>query len=113
MKNLLKIAEEFSPAPIGRYRSDSNKSGEAFRDDLLFPRIDKAIRENDVLVVDFEGMEGLTSSFLEEAFGGLISVKGLSAEAVIKALEFRPENSYFDPYIENVREYIRDAQDQQ
>ena len=109
----LKIAEEFSPVPIGRHRSDSKKSGEAFRDDLLFPRVDKAIKEKDVLVIDFEGMEGLSSSFLEEAFGGLVRVKGLPAETVIKTLKFIPMNSHFDPYIENVKAYIRDAQTKQ
>lgn len=67
-EKIIVIAEEFSPSPIGRYRSDSDTSGEAFRLDLLVP----ALREFDKVTVVLDGTDGYGSSFLEEAFGGLI-----------------------------------------
>lgn len=109
MAMVLKVASEFSPVPIGRYKGDSDKSGEVFREDFLFPRISEAMKQGDVLIVDLEGMEGLSSSFLEEAFGGLVRENKLSPEDVLRTLKFKPENSYFDPYIENTKKYIREA----
>lgn len=34
-QKVINVAEDFSPSPIGRYRSDSDTSGEAFRVDHL------------------------------------------------------------------------------
>lgn len=73
------IAEDFSPSPIGRYRTDSDTSGEAFRADLLAP----ALRSFDKVIVVLDGTDGYGSSFLEEAFGGLIRDEGFT-EAQLK-----------------------------
>jgi len=64
----LKIATEFSKEPAGRYRTDGDTSGEVFRDKRLIP----ALREADRVIIDLDGTEGYGSSFLEEAFGGLL-----------------------------------------
>lgn len=84
------VAKDFSAAPIGRYRDDSEKSGEAFREDILYPKISETIEQHGVLIIDFTGMRGLSASFLEEAFGGLVR-NGLSADAVLGALDFKTE----------------------
>ena len=105
----LNIAKEFSPVPLGRYRDDGKTSGEAFREDYLFPAIARAIEQEDKLEVDLEGMEVLSSSFSEEAFGGLVRVKKLPAEKLEQTLKFVPTPSHFDPYIANIWQYIRDA----
>ena len=108
-KETLNIAEEFSPVPIGRTMEDSDTSGEAFRERILFPKVSRAIAQGSALVIDFSGMKGLSSSFLEEAFGGLIREKELELDAVLKTLEFTPEDSPYGPYIENVKDYIKEA----
>ena len=64
----ISIASDFSPAPAGRYPEDGPFPGAAFRDKLLIP----ALKENDEVTVDLDGTAGFGSSFLEEAFGGLV-----------------------------------------
>jgi hypothetical protein len=65
----INIASQFSRYPAGRYKADGPYSGEAFRDDFLIPQL----RQPDTrVVIQLDGARGLASSFLEEAFGGLV-----------------------------------------
>lgn len=94
------IASEFSQYPAGRYRVDGAFSGEVFREDLLEPRL----REYDVVEVDLDGSMGYGSSFLEEAFGGLVRLKKFTKEALHKKLKFRYKE---DPFvIDEIWQYI-------
>ena len=71
------IAEEFSQYPVGRDSGDSTVNGEKSRTELLFPRYSEA-KERDVpLEVSLAGVMSFGSSFLEEAFGGLIRKCGV------------------------------------
>lgn len=76
------LAQEFSPCPAGRFSSDGPYPGAAFRDIFLLP----AIQSNEKVVVDFAGTEMAGSSFLEEAFGGLVRA-GLPEALLQKKLE--------------------------
>lgn len=69
---MIKVAEDFSKYPAGRFQSDGEWSGERFRDQVLTP----ALRGTERVTVVLDGAEGYGSSFLEEAFGGLVR-KGL------------------------------------
>lgn len=62
------VARDFTDRPFGRYRTDGDRSGEVFRDDLLIP----ALNKYDHVTVDLSGTNYYGSSFLEEAFGGLL-----------------------------------------
>lgn len=62
------VAKDFSKMPCVRLRKDGKKSGQEFREDVLV----RALNENEKVVVDLNGVLSLGSSFLEEAFGGLI-----------------------------------------
>lgn len=76
------IARDFSKMPFGRFKSDSPNSAERFRKDFLVPALKSGERE---VVVDFTGINhGIGSSFLEEAFGGLVRKEGVP-KADIKA----------------------------
>ena len=105
----INIAKEFSPVPIGRHRIDGDKSGEAFREDILYPKIRVAMEKQEILEIDFDGMYGLPSSFLEEAFGGLVREKKLNSDDILRTIKFRPKKSHFDLYIELIKEYIKKA----
>ena len=105
----INIAKDFSPVPIGRYREDGDKSGETFRDDILYPKIRAALDKQDILEVDFTDMSGLSSSFLEEAFGGLVRKHHLNPDEVLKTIKFLPEKSHFDLYIDLTKGYIKEA----
>jgi hypothetical protein len=76
----INVAGEYSPAPAGRYYSDGKFSGQRFRDEFLIP----AISSEDAVVIDFDGTEGYGSSFLDEAFGGLVREAGFD-EATLRS----------------------------
>ena len=73
----LSIAEQFSRYPVGRVQADSDYNGTRFREEFLVPELRK-IGARDRLEVTFNGLEGAGSSFLEEAFGGLIRIEGMT-----------------------------------
>lgn len=62
------VAKDFSSFPFGRHKDISETSGEVFRDKYLIP----ALTSYDKVTVILDDARGLGSSFLEEAFGGII-----------------------------------------
>lgn len=81
-KKSITVAKDFSRVPSGRKRTDGPYSGEEFRDDILYP----ALKEFDKVEVVLDGTLGYGSSFLEEAFGGLIRVKHMQLQEIKKKL---------------------------
>jgi hypothetical protein len=104
--DVLRVAE-FTRTPGARYRADGPYSGEEFRDTILFPRFEAARNAERRLVVDLDGVAGYATSFLEEAFGGLVRTYNLSPRQVLDTLTFvcldEPE------LLEEVESYIREA----
>ena len=76
------IASEFSRYPAGRYNDDGPYSGQLFRENHLAPAFAGAERVRVVL----DGARGYGSSFLEEAFGGLVR-SGYEINEVLDRLE--------------------------
>lgn len=97
----IRIADDFSRHPIGRYRTDAKASAEAFRDDLLAP----ALRDHDRVRVELDGAAGYPSSWLEESFGGLVRTHRLNADD-LSALEFAGGAPDDEP---RIRQFIREA----
>lgn len=89
----LVVSERFAKALGGRYRSDGPKSGEEFREDVLVPELRKALGRNEKLTVNFDGVFGMPTSFLEEAFGGLIRAKIAAPDRIIESVEIEAPNS--------------------
>lgn len=85
MKPLLTIdiAKQFSTLPAGRDPKDGPNSGERFRREFLVP----AFSDYEKVVVILDGTEGYGSSFLDESFGGLIRVEGMTADDLHRRLE--------------------------
>lgn len=100
IKNI-NVAKDFSPYPAGRYKSDGPWSGEKFRDEILLP----VITNHTQAIIDLDGTRGYGSSFLEEAFGGLVR-KGYSHEKVKALLKFKASDKSL---IEEVISYIDEA----
>ena len=103
------IAKDFSDVPIGRYREDGDATGEEFREEWLRPNLEQA-SEGDPLIVDLNGAEGYPSSFLEEAFGGLVRKGYFTAQKLKKILKIEAANGYI-LYHDIIWEYIPDAGD--
>ena len=99
MSRTISIAKNFSRFPGGRFRTDGPFSGEAFRRKHLVP----ALRMDTPLSVDLNGTLGYGSSFLEEAFGGLVRVEEFTASRLRILLRFVSD----DPsLVEEIWSYI-------
>lgn len=105
------IAEDFAPHPIGRYRVDSDVSAQRFREEFLLPKLKEAVARNERLDIIFDGLAGCSSSFLEEAFGGLYSAEQLSIplDELKKTMNITSTQGHYRPFIENTWEYIESA----
>lgn len=88
----IKVVEDFSAKPKGRYHpEDGDSSGERFRDEYLIPELTKAIREDRVLIVDLGGYNRYGPSFIDEAFGALASIANFDLEDLNKHLVIKHE----------------------
>lgn len=103
-QTFVKIASEFTTAPGFRYREDGDYSGQEFRERFLEPHF-TAADDKSIVTIDFDGVAGYATSFLEEAFGGLARKHG--ADRCIAKLRFVSNE---DPLlVEEITSYIDDA----
>jgi hypothetical protein len=98
MSKSINISSDFSRFPAGRFISDGRFSGERFRQEYLAP----ALRSADVVEVHLDGTLGYGSSFLEEAFGGLLR-DGFSSDELVKRLKIVSND---DTLVAEVRQYL-------
>lgn len=99
--------KDFSLIPFGRYKSDGPDSGEEFRKEHLL----NALNEFEKVTVILDGIEvELSSSFLEETFGGLIRIEGLTLEKLRESLNIESADSYD---VDRAWRYIKDASSRQ
>ena len=101
----ISIAKDFSDAPWGRTPDDSVYCGANFRDQLLLP----ALRGNEKVVVSLDGVEGLGSSFLDEAFGGLVRTHRFTTEQLKAKLFVVTTEPSLELYVQLIWEYIAEA----
>lgn len=78
MEETIDVAKQFSKYPGGRFPEDGDDSGQRFRDEFLAPALKRASH----VTVRLDGTLGYGSSFLEEAFGGLVREIGFDAKAL-------------------------------
>lgn len=102
---LIKIAKDYSEVPAGRYPSDGPFNGERFREEILR----KALSRAEPVTVDLDGTRGYGSSFLEEAFGGLVRKRYYSADELHKRLNVVAQNVAFRRYVDSIWHHIDEA----
>lgn len=103
----ISVAFNFSKEPAGRYLTDGDASGEAFRTRVLVPELERAGR----VTVILDGTEGYGSSFLEEAFGGLVRQMGWTPQEFESRVSFVSND---DPtLVEEIMEYVNDEAQRQ
>lgn len=101
------FVKNFSTTPGARYRKLGKASGEEFRDDVLVP----AIENNPNLIVNLDGVRGYGSSFLDEAFAGLVRLKMFSIDVIKKVVSnIQTENPYWK---QEIQTYVDEAINQQ
>lgn len=96
---MIDVGKVFSPLPGGRKGA---LSGERFRIDHLIP----ALETSDVVEVDLDNTLGLGSSFLDEAFGGLVRNHGYTAAQLKKKLKIKFS---IQSYVDDCWRYINKA----
>lgn len=106
------IASQFSKTPGGRFRKNGPYSGEEFRDDVLRDLLGTAIRNGEQLTIVLDGTAGYPSSFLEEAFGGLIRLRLFSSDEVRQHLRLRADDPTYKSYLIDAKKYMEQAQPQ-
>jgi hypothetical protein len=100
------IGRDFSFTPMGRYYpKDGDSCGERFRTQILAP----ALRAGEQVEVVIDDVEGYGSSFLEEAFGGLIRVEGFTVSELKQNLKIICNNEDFKIYANLITKYIEMA----
>jgi len=99
------IAEAFSISPGSRYPEEGDYSGQEFRERILSPLFNQAVKEKVKLIVDLDGTLGYGTSFLEEVFGGLARKE--SIDIVLQTLRIKYDEE--DYLKEDIIEYIKDA----
>jgi hypothetical protein len=83
-EHMISVARDFSRTPGPRYVRQGNWSGEKFR-----KRLEEELRQYERVVVDLDGTRGYGSSFLDEAFGGLVREGVLTREEAFRRLDIR------------------------
>lgn len=101
----IKIARDFSRFPAGRFNADGPFSGECFRDRFLEP----ALKQRQRISIDFDGCAGFGSSFLDEAFGGIVRKLHLTQSDVKNLIELKSED---ESLLAEVKEYLAAAAEQ-
>lgn len=94
------VATEFSTTPGPRYQSQGPHSGEQFREKVLVP----ALRQHKIIKIVLDGTEGYGSSFIDEAFGGLVREHDFDKADLLARIKIVSED---DPLLsEDVRSAI-------
>jgi len=106
---IINVGKDFSRTPGGRRYNSGPDSGELFRERFLLPALQRAVTQGDRVFVVLDGPRGYLSSFLEEAFGGLIR-RGYFTKAQLKRhLDIRAEDSFYETYRRLALKYIDEA----
>jgi hypothetical protein len=103
------VGKDFSRTPGGRYISDGPYSGQLFRQRLLLPALRAAVAKNDRVTVVLDGPRGYLSSFIEEAFGGLVRQERFTHDVLKRCLDIRVQDPFYDPYRLLALRYISEA----
>jgi hypothetical protein len=96
-------------SPGGRYSSDGPSSGEWFREKVLRPALDRAAKTGEMVVVELDGTSGYGSSFLEEAFGGLVRTRAFRRDQLHNLLRVVAKTPLFAPYAILANQFIEQA----
>ena len=99
------IGKEFSDVPAGRFPEDGEFNGEKFRKTVLVPALNKGGNVEVIL----DNTEGFGSSFLEEAFGGLIRKEGFAKHDILLRLHLVAETTRALRYKRIAEKFIADA----
>jgi len=103
MKQII-IASVFSKYPAGRTPEDGPNSGKRFRDEFLVP----VLQTKGKVEIILDDVRSYGSSFLEEAFGGLVRL-GFKKEDIMSSISIKTNSPIYEPYKSLIEQYINEA----
>ncbi len=108
---IIDVANQFNTYPVGRTAEDSTFNGEKFRNELLVPELKRAnsAHPKQKVIVDIDGVRSFGSSFLEEAFGGLVRKGFYTRSELDSLLEIRCTKPHLIFFKQAINSYIREA----
>ena len=95
---IIKISTDYTKFPGGRFISDGKFSAQEFRQKLIEP----IFETEDKIVIDLDDVEGFSTAFLEETFGGLVRTFG--KDKVLEKIEIMCTDEPL--LIEEINKYI-------
>jgi hypothetical protein len=105
---ILKVAD-FSRYPAGRDAGDGDFNGLRYRHEFLQPALERASERHGTLLVSLEGVLSFGSSFLEEAFGGLVREGGFSKEELHRLMKVYIGKESLRKYEASIWKHIESA----
>jgi len=102
---IINIADDFSKYPARRFVEDGHYNGTTFREEHLLP----ALENNARVSIVFDGVAGFGSSFLEEAFGGLVHGKKFRKAFLDGHMEITTGEPELQIFVELAQRFINDA----
>lgn len=106
---VISISRDFSPYPAGRTGRDGPNNGTRFREEYLVPALKEAGKIGEHVTVDFDGVRSFGTSFLEEAFGGLVRREGFKKGQLQEILQLRADKPVYRTYKRLALRYIEEA----
>lgn len=106
---IISIAEKFSRFPAGRHPGDGPFNAERFRREILTPALRQVANSSDKVVVELDGVAGYSSSFLEEAFGGLVRDGQIPTDTIRSKLSIVAKNSIYEAARLDAQRYLDEA----
>lgn len=98
----ISVANDFSEFPAGRIPDDGPNSGERFREEFLVPALTESPGN---IEINLDETMGYGSSFLDEAFAGLIREHNFKAPDLLRRFSFIDSRHVYE---EMIRTYIKE-----
>ncbi len=108
-EHMIEISKSFSEYPAGRVDSDGDYNGTRFRQDHLVDALQRAISAGKRLVVSLDGLKSCGSSFLEEAFGGLVRKENFDKKQLLDTLEIKYSEDRLSRFKDSIVRHIKSA----
>lgn len=108
--SMINVAIDFSRTPFGRYPSDGDFNAQKFREEVLKPALLKAGSKGETVVIDFSKVAlGVGSSFLEEAFGGLVRA-GFDKATLLTLVTVKDRMGLYDKQVKHFIEVAENSE---
>jgi STAS-like domain of unknown function (DUF4325) len=105
----INIGKDFSLDPGGRFFTDGPGSGEEFRETVLKPKLQEIGDGQKLKIILDDGVQSYGSSFLTEGFAGIVKYGYMSADELLKKVEFTYQNQDFEFFKNKIISYIIEA----